>query len=654
MKQSRLEWLFLAVCGLSLGCYFVFTHSLRYLLAAWSYHKTLYGMVFPDGFVPFRLVPRLAGVPFASTDFLLLALFVLSCLLSGWLGWRCLGCGLERAPAVLLLSLAAAIIPTEVAALVLWPDGRGYLDSGLILVLGLVLNAVLAVVWFARRRARPDVPRPPIGAPSPLVLLFLIPVAVLFLFTFVLGGTSLQGYDALAYHLPLSASWHAHARLTTGYDIQYFLPGNAELLMRWMHIAGSDKLVFLVPWLSAIGCLYMLYRIGLALHQSKTAAIAAACCAVTFPVLPFLGTVAYTDTTAALFVLIGCYFFLDWRDSGLARKEALFACGLALGLGAGTKMSMLPPALALVLAAAWLVVRHPGSWQRDPEQRHLVQWRGALARSTALILLPAMIPGCCYWFLRNLVRFGNPFYPVSIAGLPGYPSSAILPVDPAFRGNMLARIVYPWQELAYGSPYDDGTGAVFAAIVLPSLIFWWLIGRRKGSGVVYFLIAASLLLFVQSNTTTPRYGIFAFLISFVLVGEMWTSIRLAGVKVLAAIAFLVPVLILTQSAGGGTLFQYLRGPLEGAARFGLPPVIDQAPAGRVLNAGGAFYTYGLMGKDYRHDVVTLFRRAEPADLAAFRVNYVLAPDARAAEFAARQKLERLGEKDGVSFFRVLR
>ncbi|MCC7497421.1 MAG: glycosyltransferase family 39 protein [Bryobacterales bacterium] len=651
MRQFRIGWLYFAVCSLSLGCYFLFTHSLRFLFSAWPYHKTLYRLTFPAGFAPAKLVTPLAQTPFASGEFLILVFFVLSCLGTGWLAWALLGRGLDRAPAVLLFALAAAIIPTQLAALVLWPDGRGYLTSRVILVLGLALNAVMAVPVLLKRRPRSAGPVGGAGFPL-LALLFLIPAAVLFFLAFLLGASNLQGYDALAYHLPLAASWHAYGRLTTGYDIQYFLPGNAELLMRWMFVEGTDRLVFLVPWLGAAGCIFLLYRIGVAMKQPKIAAIAAACSAVTFPVIPFLATVAYTDVVSVLFVLMAVLFLLHWRDSGLERKEALFACGLALGLGAGTKMSMLPPALAITLAAAWLVVRHPGFWGRDPAQPHLVRWNASLLRTNALILFPAMIPGGFYWFLRNLARFGNPFYPVSILGLPGYPSSAILPVDAAFRDNTLARIVYPWQELAYGSPYDDGTGAVFAGIVIPTLIFWWLIGRRTGSGVMYFLIVSGLAMFAVSNTTTPRYGIFAFLISFLLVGEMWTA-RARGIRLLAPVAFLVPVLVLAQSLGGGILFQHLRGPLDGAERFGLPAMIDRAPAGKVLNAGGAFYTYGLMGKDFRHDVVTLFRKAEPADMARFRVNYVLAPDDRVAEFEAVHEMEKLGDRDGVAFLRLL-
>ena len=654
MNRSGLNWIYLALCTLSLGCYFAFTHSLRFLLSGWSYHKTLYRMAFPNGFEPGKLVEHLGNLPLANGEFAIVALFAASCLLSGWLVWMLLGRTLDLLPSLLLLfSLAAAIIPTLLAAMVLWPDGRGMLTSNVLLGLGLLVNLVLGVFVFLHPPGPATAVRDS-SWPSPLALLFAIPAAVVFLFTFLLGSRSIQGYDALAYHLPLAASWHARGSITTGYDIQYFLPGNAELVMRWMFLNGSDALVFLVPWFTALACLFMLYRIGLAMHFSKTTAICIACCAITFPVITFLSTVGYTDPFSVLFVLLAVFFFLRWRDSGLADRKALFACGLALGLGAGTKMSMLPPALAITLAAGWLILRHPGFWSRDPKETHLVQWNRSLIFDNARVFLPALLPGCAYWFLRNLVRFGNPFYPVSIFGLPGYPASAILPVDAAFRDNTLARIIYPWQELAYGSPYDDGMGAIFAGIAIPSLVFWWLLTRRKDSGVVYFLIVSALLMFATSNTTTPRYGIFAFLLSFLLVGELWTTTRSVVLRVLTGIAFLVPVFILIQSLGGGIIFQHLRGKLDGAERFGLPAVIDRAPAGRILNVAGAFYTYGLTGKDGRHDVVTLFRRAEPDDIVGFHTDYALVQQARLPEFTTRYHLEKLGEKDGIVLFRVLR
>ena len=137
MKRSGLIWLFVAVCSLSLGFYFAFTTSLRFLLSGWSYHKALYGMAFPNGFEPGKLVAHLGKLPLGSSEAFLLPLFALSCLLSGCLVWAMLGRVLDLLPSMLLFSLAAAIVPTLLAAIVLWPDGRGYLTSGVMLGLGL-------------------------------------------------------------------------------------------------------------------------------------------------------------------------------------------------------------------------------------------------------------------------------------------------------------------------------------------------------------------------------------------------------------------------------------------------------------------------------------------------------------------------------------
>jgi hypothetical protein len=331
------------------------------------------------------------------------------------------------------------------------------------------------------------------------------------------------------------------------------------------------------------------------------------------------------------------------------------AAGLACGLGAGTKMSMLPPALLLTLAAAWMIFRHPDFWLRDPNESHLVHGNHRLALRHAAILFGSMLPGCFYWYLRNLIHFGNPFYPVALAGLPGYDMKAILPIDPAFREDPWARLLDPWQELAYGSPYDDGMGAVFAAIVIPALFFWWLLGRRRESGLAWFLTAGALGFFALSNTSTPRYGIFAILISFLLVGELWTAVHSRALRALTWIAVAIPTLVFAQALVGGILFDYLKANPHGAARYSLPAVVDQAPAGRILNAGlGAYHTYGLLGADVRHDVVTLFHRAEPADVERFHVNYVLVADSRIPEFTAGHRLEPLGAAGGVTFFRVAR
>ena len=83
--------------------------------------------------------------------------------------------------------------------------------------------------------------------------------------------------------------------------------------------------------------------------------------------------------------------------------------------------------------------------------------------------------------------------------------------------------------------------------------------------------------------------------------------------------------------------------LEGAERFALPKVIDEIRPAKILNAGPGYYTYGLMGKDYRHDVVSLFADATPADAVRYHVDYVFVRESDAPRFQAALKIALLAE-----------
>jgi hypothetical protein len=67
---------------------------------------------------------------------------------------------------------------------------------------------------------------------------------------------------------------------------------------------------------------------------------------------------------------------------------------------------------------------------------------------------------------------------------------------------------------------------------------------------------------------------------------------------------------------------------------GIPTIIDSLPPSRIFNATFAANRYPLLGADYRHEVITMFRPAVPGDVAAVHPTYVLLNNKQVPSFTA--------------------
>ncbi len=658
------------ICAVSLAFYLMFSHGIRFLFSDSKYYLALYKMAFPDGFLKglprhLSLIPTIAP----GHDQLLLLGFFAVCLASAWLVYS-LYCAhrSELGPYLILFTLAAAIVPSLFSAMFFWPDGRGKLTLDLALYSSVFILIVLAslrlTLFWSKAITKPE-PLPEKHEPLGWAWAFILPAAILWFFVYLNAYISIpRGYDALAYHLPLAASWFHHGSITRGFDIQYFYPGNDELLLRWGLIGGSDRLVFMVPFITSILLIYMVFKIGRVIGQSRQPALISACCVSTIPIIPSLATTAYTDTMGALFLLLCAYFLIRWIQANLETGIYLFCSGLAAGLAAGTKINMLTSAFAISIIALFAVLRSKHIF-RDyglkPENVGL-NWQWMLSR--AGIYFSASLAGGGFWYLRNWIEKGNPFFPVAAFGFPGYGLGAIINFPEGYPTSILGKLIYPWAEHVYHSPYDDGIGAVMTAIVIPAFILWpFLYFRKKaasrtGPGIIYSIACISLFILFSTDMMWIRYGLFAVLICFVLIGELLTLAPSAWLKTLIFAAFLIMAASLTWDFGRGYLYGYARKNETRAERLGVPGIVNSLPSTRIFNAAGQAHTYGLMGNDYRHEVVTLFKEAMPEDVLIYHPNFILLRKQQEGIFRAKLPLEPAGTEtkglDPVTLWKITR
>jgi hypothetical protein len=423
----------------------------------------------------------------------------------------------------------------------------------------------------------------------------------------VLGGSVLvsllhpptQG-DALSYHAPIGVFMWSYGNLTTMLDRApevwaFSHPGTAELFYGVLRLLGGEGLADLgqLPFalLGAAAAYAFTRRTGLG---TRAAALAGCAFIVTPMVALQVGTQANDVAASACLmtaIALAAAPIATWRADRAA------ALGVALGLTAATKLALLPGvAIVGVIVLAALAHR--------PERRmRALVWLG-------LSFLVVVSP----WWIRDIVRHGNPIYPQAIPLLGhGMNVGALGAFDFEYVPRPSAWPLYPILE-----PIDErsGYGALFAVAVLPGLVACWLRGRRWPLLLLLAGFVGTLPLWWKYTLHEPRFllpyvGLGAALVPWSLVAVPRRSRRLAASALAGAAVFSV-VLSFDQA-----ILPLARQPVDRAEFYdriwAVDPAVESLPEreamlqvtgygnGRVDYAG----TYPLLGPTQHRRLVPL-------------------------------------------------
>ncbi|HEY5976876.1 MAG TPA: hypothetical protein VIT85_03380 [Solirubrobacterales bacterium] len=217
-------------------------------------------------------------------------------------------------------------------------------------------------------------------------------------------------FDSLWYHMPFSAEI-AQSHSVTGFDrtetvfTNWFYPQNSELL----HAVGilvteRDTLSLFINfgWLAL--AFLAAWTIGRPWERGHLSVVAVAILLTCHTLVVREPGAAKNDLAAAALVLAAIAILITaWETSRADERTSLpvgwplAVAGLAIGLAAGTKFTVLAMAAALSLAVVVLA----------PAGRRLA--------AAAWWFVPALLGGG-YWYLRNLVAVGNPLPEVGSLG----------------------------------------------------------------------------------------------------------------------------------------------------------------------------------------------------------------------------------------------
>ncbi len=314
-----------------------------------------------------------------------------------------------------------------VVALVVALGSVGLLKRDVLVATLVVVSA--ACLWVLRRRATrvgshvgadPDANRPremeDLSASSrayagrfqtaAVVFVGLVALWVVALVAFEGWRQPPLAYDALMYHLVFPAEWIRQGRLVYvptffAAPANSYFPCNGEAIFAYVMLGGGgERLVNLaqVPFLlaGAAALAGIARRCGLGWRASALAGFLFAA----MPEVAAQAGSALVDVILASGVLLAVFFTLEYAATG--SRAAIALAGASLGFVAGTK------SLGLVFAALLALLVALAAWTS--------RTRGGrtIARDLGVLALCALPLGA-FWYLRNWVITGNPFFPLEIS-----------------------------------------------------------------------------------------------------------------------------------------------------------------------------------------------------------------------------------------------
>jgi Dolichyl-phosphate-mannose-protein mannosyltransferase len=318
-------------------------------------------------------------------------------------------------------------------------------------------------------------------------------------------------YDGVSYHLVTADVWIQtdHIGRVPQRPWSDGFPSDGEVLSLWLmlfdHNDGLASLTGLLPIpLAAVATAGLARTLG----ASRRWAALAGLVVVAVPAVMFKANSTYVDNSVMAAVASAWFFGLRAMGAETDRRRRIalaFLAGVAIGLGVGTKATLVIPLGFLSLAVLVAAFRVP---PRRP-------WRDSVVELAALAL-PAFALGAS-WYLKNLVVFGNPMWPFTYGPFTGIGTFEELIVQTPDRLAGMSR----WAQIAISWVADIGRWTYPTDLRIGGFGLGWLpLLALAGLGVVVLLrsrrfvlvgllgLPALITLAIMPMPWWPRYTLF--------------------------------------------------------------------------------------------------------------------------------------------------
>ncbi|MFH1478221.1 MAG: glycosyltransferase family 39 protein [Candidatus Omnitrophota bacterium] len=293
-------------------------------------------------------------------------------------------------------------------------------------------------------------------------------------------------WDELVYHLTLPKNYLNHIDISYNNQPPFVnLPQNAEMLYLFGMALRNDILAKLIHFSMGIELFALIFSFSRRYLSSKIGLLAVGIFYSIPLVNSFLSTTANNDLMVYFFEFLSIYAFLNWKDT--SSKTWLGISGLMIGFSMGVKYISIVCFFFIILSIITeaLVLR----------KRGLIY----LFRSLAIFVFPAVIFSS-YWYIKNIVLMGNPFWPVCYDLLGGNK----LPIETSelitynifmkygVKRSLLNFLILPWSAIFAPDKFGGSSLGPLFIIFLPVLLFI----KEKKRVIVYFLVFSMFYLTV--------------------------------------------------------------------------------------------------------------------------------------------------------------
>jgi hypothetical protein len=378
------------------------------------------------------------------------------------------------------------------------------LNSVIILLL---VTFVLSVRRTPQKRLEPFSPQP-----STSDILGLLLVAAVYGFIAFLNNLNPPyEWDALTYHL-VDVLFYAQNKTVDLFPFpgpHFFFPKLGELLTLWLYLlAGADSVAFrhlnivqaTFAMLGGAAVISAAHSLGL----RKGMWISVPLYALT-PIAMIQSLTAMVDLMAGSIFLTTLAFLLLFLKTRYlpALRLAVLSWGILLGIKLTFLYFSLPLIFVLIFGRPRIFI-HLGHLLR-PKWRNLG------------ILIVCFTLGCGFWFARNLIWFGNPFYPnlVRLGGQTLFQGPFAFSPDPQYENRFVQSptewVTYPFMERAgkeFIYSFENGFGPQFVLGLICSVWAAIIAFQRKKWMVFWTLLCIPLLIalwFYPHPFRSPRY-----------------------------------------------------------------------------------------------------------------------------------------------------
>ncbi len=424
------------------------------------------------------------------------------------------------------------------------------------------------------------------------------------------------GWDGVYYHLPTAVRWVQQGTLgLVPNDLNTNYPANGMILPYLLLTCGLQRLTSVVMVPQGVLLAMLAWAIGRRLGIPRRARMLATCVVMSIPIVMFQTFSSYVDlfgTTTWLAALLALMWASQSRTAG-QRLSLVAIAGLATGIAAGSKMTYLVLGALLVPIVALLPMMSA--------HRNHRSWRPAIKLSVVFCAAACACGG--FWYVRNVIQTGNPFYPLglSVAGVTvfdGIDTNSFFPERS--KAAVLARwLTYPWLEQrpsGYNFGVGNGLGAAFAAFVPVGLLALFLSPRTRRPRTsadrwrwpILLLIAIGALLFFTLLQQTIR-----FVLPFLVLATM-CSLASAGGFLLKHRRWSLAVASVSIAATGTVAVLLPAKDVLGRVRdhvwsrdafYEIPSVVDRLPPGStVINVNAFTKNFALYGRDFTNRIVS--------------------------------------------------